>query len=557
MMVMAMTKTNATPRRQASSEAGFALLEAIIAGFILLLVGVALSSSMVGTAKTQARVSLDERRMAVAEGVFERLKSETQWLRPDAANCQSMPMGQTEWSCRSAWLNTHFQASSVVNQSTSAQPIKYQTDIKVVAIDDAYDGIKQYDRDGTRPDYYTAHVSIRRDASEQWFTIEGTVDPPGRITTGALIVSVCRVTRQWDERIPIGGCPANKPDSPLGYSAGSPSSSDLDAAQDWEAMRNRAASGGNWDMVSFDMTSANVQVTIEQYPNADGSTSDAVTNSWGGSPGCSKFNGNRTVRCTLSTASSERLVTGLIPGRYRVTTGNLPGGYEVWPLHSIPSDNTALVEKGRRSRVLQVIKPVDRASYRVSLWSCDHSEVQSWGSGPCVNSIQPYGLSARLAPAPSSRAHWSNRGSAARGASFIEFTDLAPGLYSARMITGGYGTLPLHRGPAARGADLKFLWLNPVSDGVAGADDPDSGTASWTRHWCDYSRRVSYLSRFGLGPGGGTIYHTHSWTHTHWSGTTRTYHTHTYNESHYYYPATSCQSSGGGGGPPGPGGGGA
>lgn len=538
-----------------TNERGLSIVEVIIAGVVLLIVGTVASGLLVDTVKTQSKLSKNERRMAVAEGIYERLRSETSWMAPGAGNCQSMSTGALNVTCNSAWLNSNFQASSLANQSSTVQPVTYQTDIRIIGVDDGYDGVRLNDRDGTRPDYYAARVRVRRDSTEQWFAVEGTLDPPGRIATGALEISICRVSRQYDERAPIAGCPNTKQDTLLGFPAGSPWGGNTNVQQDWEAALDRGGSGGNWNMVSYNLVPAGgVQVEIEQYPDASGVQRDAVPPSWGSVPGCNAINGDRTVRCVISPGLSQRVVTGLIPGRYQVDVTGIPGGYEVWPLHSIPSDNTAIVEKGRRSRVLQVIRPVHRARYDVDLWSCDHSEVQSWGSGPCVHQIQPSGIAGFLAPAPSSRAPWSDYVSVGAGASRIRFTDLAPGLYSARIVTAGKGSLTLHQGPAASGADLKFLWIDPVAGGLPGGDAPNSGNASWTRHWCDYARRVSYLAGVGLGPGGGNVPHTH---YVYDYSTDPPTLVNTYVHQHYYYPATACVSGGGGGGPPGPGSGGA
>lgn len=542
--------------RHTPREAALTIVEVVIAAMILLIVGVASTGVLASSVKTQSRVSNDERRMAVAEGIYERLRSETSWMAPGAANCESMAPGVVQVTCSAAWLNANFQTSTLADQTGTTPPVRYQTQIRIVGVDDAYDGQRQSDRDGTRPDYYTASVGVRRSADEAWFEVEGTIDPPGRVTTGALDIAVCRVHRQYDERIPISGCVTGVDQELLGYPAGDAGSSNTNSQHDWEAALDRARNGGNWDMVSFGLRpSNNVQVRIEQYPDpATGAQRDAVSPSWGGVPGCSASGNRKRVTCNMGGGAPEREVSGLIPGRYSITITTVPNGYEVWRLHSIPSNNTAIVEKGRRSRVLQVIRPVDVPSYDVDLWSCDHSEVQTWGTGPCVNRLEPGGLSAFLVPAPSSRAHWSDFASAPAGASRIRFRDLAPGLYSARMVTAGKTSLSLHQGPAASGADLKYLWINPVRNGIGGGHDPNSGRASWTRHWCDYARRVAFLSGVGLGPGGGNVPHTHI---IYDYSTTPPTPIGTEIHQHYYYPATDCVPGGGGGGPPGPGTGGA
>ncbi len=541
--------------RHMRREQGLSIIEVIVACVVLLVVGAALSGLFVDTVKTQSKLSLNERRMAVAEGVFERLKSESGWMAAGAGNCQSMPTGNVNITCNSAWLSANFQASALANQSGTTAPVTFQTNIRIVGIDDAFDGQRQSDRDGTRPDYYAARIQVRRDANEEWFTLNGTIDPPGRVTTGALKVIVCRVSRQYDERIPIAGCPNNRPDSLLAFPAGSPFGGNTNVQQDWEAALDRGRNGGNWNMVSFNINPANgVQLSIEQYPGPSGVQRDAVPPGWNGPGGCSATANRKRVTCSVNGAGAPLNVTGLIPGRYSVSVTGVPNGYVIWPLHSIPSDNTAIVEKGRSSSVLQVIRPVDRAFYDVDLWNCDHSEVQSWGTGPCENNAKPSGMAGFLAPAPSSRGHWSNYASVGPNAQRIRFTNLVPGLYSARIVTQGKSSLLLHQGPAANGADLKFLWIDPVANGVGGGDAPNSGTASWTRHWCNYARRVSFLAGVGLGPGGGNVPHTHyTYTQvTNADGTTSWVVSGSYIHQHYYYPATACQS---GSNPPPPGGG--
>jgi type II secretory pathway pseudopilin PulG len=543
------------------SEGAITMIEVVVATMIVIVIGAALTTTMLSSVRTQGAATLSERRLAVAEGLFERLKADSRWLSPGGAGCHAMAPAATTVTCSSTWLNTHYGADAIVNQSGTERSIRYETDIRVVGHDDALDGTGTDDQDGMRPDYYVATVRVRRQAStDTWAEVTGTINPPGRITTGALSINVCQVVRQWDERIPVAACPQQH-EVLLGYPAGGVlaalgGSTDRHAQADWAAAIDRAGpSGGDigWKMVTYDVRPATgVEVRMRRNDGKPVRTDGFVAPSGCWSPS------DLEVRCLTTAAVPIRRISGLIPGHYDIEMVGIPAGYEAWPLHSIPSGDTAIVEAGRSSRVLQAIRPRSRAAYTVALRSCDHSEVMTWGSGPCVDNIQPYGLSGFLAPAASARANWSHSGplfgggaqSVGAGASQITFENLAPGLYSGRIVTQGQSSLTLTDG--AGGAALRYMWLNPNQDGLATGDVPASGVPTYTRHWCDYDRRVSYLAGVGLPSGGGTIPHTH-YTYDSYGNVTGSY-----VHNHVYYSADAyCASGSSGGGPPGPGSGGA
>jgi type II secretory pathway pseudopilin PulG/uncharacterized protein (DUF2141 family) len=544
-------------------ERAFGLVEAIVAAFIVLIVGVAVSTILVSTSKTQAAASLSERRLATAEGLFERLKADNAWAGPSGAGCNTMPLSganSLEQPCSSTWLATRYANDVLVDQSGAEAPVRFEARFDVVGVDDQLDGTGGADVDGMRPDYYRATIGVRRAGSTdaRWTELSGTIDPPGRVSTGALSINVCRVERQWDERIPIASCPEPH-EVLLGYPAGGLAaalggSADPHAGADWQAALDRAGPGGGplgWAMVTYDVRPAD-GVTIELRRKDGGAvrTTGFVTPS-----GCSSPT-ETVLSCTSNSGTPIRRVIGLTAGQYDVTVAGVPAGYEHWPLHSIPAGNTAIVEAGRTSRVLQVIKPTEVDSYTVSLRSCDNTETPRLSGGPCVDALR-YGISGQLAPASSARAHWSFDGmvfgsgvqSAGAGASEITFHNLAPGLYSARIVTPSQGSLSLrHR---VTGADLPYMWLNPPADGLWTGHVPPSGDARYTQHWCDYDRRVAYLASRGLGPEGGT----RTYTGTRTDPTTGELESYTYDVT--YTSADPCRGSSGGPGPPGPGGGGA
>jgi hypothetical protein len=556
-----MATTGRHLRGMRRGERALGLVEAIVAAFVMLIIVVAVSSVLVTTLRSQSKASLSERRLAAAEGLFERLKADSEWAGPSGAGCNSMLPTETVKRCSSSYLQARYASDGLIDQTGAARPIRYETSIVLDGIDDPIDRVGTADLDGMRPDYYHATVRVRRQGStEQWATLTGNIDPPGRQTAGAITINVCQVVRQWDERIPIGSCPGSK-EVLLGYPAGGlfGGGSDPHGAADWRAALDRAApaaGGRGWNMVTYDVRPAS-GVTIE-LRRRDGGPARVA----GFQPpaGCSSPN-QQVVRCVTNSATPIKRVSGLTPGHYNVTMTGFPFGYTAWPLHSIPAGNTAIVEAGRVSRVLQVIRPVVRASleapgynYTVDLRSCDHSTVRAWGTGPCVETIQPYGVSGYLAPASSARARWSHEGAflgdgvqtVGAGADSITFSQLVPGLYSGRIVTPTQSSIFLTNG--AGGPSLDFMWLNPVADGLPGGDAPASGVPTYTRHWCDYDRRVAYLASVGLGSDGGTRTFVDSTDSDNDGDFTETY------DLTWYSADASCAS--GGVGPPAPGSGG-
>lgn len=581
-----------TPPRHATgrpAESGFGMVEAIVAATIVLLIGAAISTSFISTMRTQNKAAGSERKIGAAEGLFERLKADSTWAGPQGANCSTMPAGQTRWGCDASWLQNRYRNDPVLVQNTATQTIRYEADLRVFGVDDNLDGTGNGDADGQRPDYYEATVRVRRAGStDRWSTLTGNIEPPGRVSAGAISINICTVKRQWDERIPIASCEDRRPkEILLGYPAGGAlaargGAAGTHAAADWTAALDRAPSSAGprgWAMVTYHIEPAR-NTTIE-LARTDGRSVRAP--GFTPPPGCSSPTPS-VVRCVTSPTRPIMRVASLTPGRYQARITRFPYGYVPWPLHSIPSGDTAIVEAGRTSRVLQVLRPVDRGKspdsvarystpkYAVNLWNCDNSEVEYWATGPCRAGTTG-GFSGYLAPAASARARWSFDSSSSPTSSgvesvgprvpFIEFDNMPPGLYSGRVVKASQKSKRLRAGPGPRGGGaVPFIWIDPIRDGLGG-DEPASRQTNYTQEWCNYHRRVAFLARYGLGPDGGIYNHSHPIYQRTTDASGRTiwvivgYQTH----QHHLYGATQrCPlSSGGGPGapPPGPGSGGA
>lgn len=558
-------------------EAALTLVETVVAGMVVLIIGVALTTLLTSTVRTEARTSLHERKLAAAEGVFEQLKADNAWAGANGAGCNKMPMPDDnhQVSCDNQWLRERFMganaqdsAARLVDQSGGDQAVEFEVAFNVKGIDDSADGVDDKDIDGTRPDYYAAEVKVRQDRphlddanpahdarQDRWVVLNGKIDPPGRARTGSITISICKLARQWDERIPISGCPeADR--FPLGFAAGNMQSGDAHAAVDWGVWRNRvhqSAGDAGWKMVTYDVRpAADVNIFMERV---DDNRRVLVHENANSLPtGCMLMQSGRELHCQVT--SGEITVSGLRPGKYSVQIQHGIDGYELSHLHSIPASYYALVESKKPSRVLQVLRPKTQTpQYDVSLWNCDRTYEEGWGGGVCKNESK-WGVSGYLVPAPSSRARWSKKASVGAGAPKITFTGLAAGIHSPRIVFESQSFVGLTQGNAPNGPALPYIWLDPEKDGLSGGDAPNSGQLSYTQNWCDYGKRVAWLSgSWGLGPNGGTVEHEN---HSYTTGTPPNTTTHYYDETHYLYSATDyCLSSGGGGAAPGGGSGGA
>lgn len=574
-----------------AADGGFGMVEAIVAATIVLLIGGAIATTFISTMRTQQKSTLSERKVGAAEGIFERLKADSTWAGPNGAGCSTMPVGQQRSPCDAGWLHSRYANDPVLVQETVTQRIRYDAQFEVYGIDDGLDGTGNGDEDGQRPDYYEATVRVRpQGTTQQWSSLTGNIDPPGRVSSGAISINVCTVQRQWDERIPIASCEDRRTKEVLlGYPAGgalaafSGSLQDPHARYDWDAALDRApASAGarGWNMVTYLVQPAS-NATIE-LSRTDGRSVRAP--GFTAPAGCSSPSPT-VVRCITSPARPISRVSSLTPGRYTVRMTRYPYGYEPWPLHSIPSGDTAIVEAGRTSRVLQVLRPVLRGKaastpapyttprYGVNLWNCDNSEQERWATGPCTSGTTG-GFAGFMVPAASARASWSRdqgaglmqSGIESVGARvpFIEFEELPPGLYSGRVVSGSQRSIDLQRGPGprARGA-LPFIWIDPIRGGLGG-DEPASRDVSYTQEWCNYERRVAFLggSPYFLGPDGGIYNHPHpiyQWVQQADGTWTRVYVRTDIHQHHLYGATQYCPRASGGPGapPPGPGAGGA
>ncbi|MCW2973654.1 MAG: hypothetical protein JWN72_1927 [Thermoleophilia bacterium] len=196
--------------RSQRNEAGFTVVEVIIAVIVLAAVAssVALasvgSSTLRGTAKLQAAIT------ASGLQVQEDIATNRAWMdRPGCRNtasyCDVSDVVKKPNSLILAGVGTSSAPAALELVQARATPIDSEVDLTGPA-----------DKDGVIPDFFRIDVRVRVpttvatrfNSTQARLTrdLTTTIDRRGREQTGSLAVEICQVTNQSDERMSIQGC---------------------------------------------------------------------------------------------------------------------------------------------------------------------------------------------------------------------------------------------------------------------------------------------------------------------------------------------------------------
>jgi type II secretory pathway pseudopilin PulG len=209
--------------RPARTEAGFGLVEVVIAVLLMMTIAsgvvLAMSSSVQlrGAAKLQVSLTHTGQRM------IEQLASDRQWMdRTGGLPGERVGQGCNPPRCAIAGEFTAAETRKLEDVDGFVDVIGPRagnppaTESHAVPVDSPVDGIGAADEDGVIPDYYEIQLVIRPQAdvvarypgTAQSLTRRFTtaIDRNGNILKGSLRVDACVVRNQVDERMSIDGC---------------------------------------------------------------------------------------------------------------------------------------------------------------------------------------------------------------------------------------------------------------------------------------------------------------------------------------------------------------
>jgi type II secretory pathway pseudopilin PulG len=552
--------TVAEPRR----EQGFSLVETIVAAVLL---GVTVTSVVFvanATTRSNTKVRLADKQVAVLAGVSENVRSDSSWAAEQEIACEDIDQPIR----LDGWLRDNLDRELAEDPQTGAEFRVSGFARPVDSPSDGACGSADGDEDGILPDYYdvTITTSLDNATKARFDGIEPIaqrfqMDLAKRMAGGRLTIQACYAWPQVDLRIPTSSCGDSAaiervPIAPP-TGAGTLSDGTNACANDDERYANdcetwRCANPALHGSCPLGMSGRSDYVEVQLRPGAGWT--------WSLRPRGADDAEAPVASGTLDSTGSAK-VTNLKPGDYDVS---IEPGSDVpvvpWATHSIPLDGEVTVSSGRAARAIQMFRPARRNDdLRIPVFTVD----QTWyGARPPDEYTAPPlpGLVAplsgpryvRLVPFPFGRTGRGASTTINTGDTEAVFRNVEPGIYTLSLSTsqtddtqlhgtwGGHGT---KRGIASNAG---FLFVPPTdNDPIAVPGTlPDGVTPVTRRIEFGYCRSNEFAFwgvankwvRFPPGTRPVGIYN-------HGLGD--------------YWEVSSCSNRvGGGGGPIGPGGGG-
>jgi hypothetical protein len=390
--------------------------------------------------------------------------------------------------------------------------VEFEKQVTVTGIDSTADGAGSKDQDGVRPDFYEVDVRIGGgpQVENKVEVMRGIINPAARTTGGSLMVQLCLIGIQYDERLPIGSCPQkgttwlaapNDPNQAL------PIISAIAAQDAMYAMRATLEPAGSNH--SFHLT----PLGDTPLPKA-GKVSARLPD---GNAGNCSVAGSGVVTCDATNLKPGPLsgadrdpdaaagmvqVNGLPPGRYWLLS-TVPGK-AVWGNKSVPGGGVVQVEAGTRNRVMQVMRPMDDITFTIRLRSCTNFWVvddtvavgKRIDRTECDDKLRG-GHSFSLVPAPHGRAR-AVTASTTSSDSEIRFENIPRGLYLGQLYKDGKPN-PTNFNINGYTNGPPFMFLTPERPFI-----PASGTGFHTESYCEPSGDPFLCPQGPVGPPGPT-----------------------------------------------------
>ncbi|MCW2925608.1 MAG: hypothetical protein JWM98_3012, partial [Thermoleophilia bacterium] len=213
------TRLHARTRRRSRREAGFSIVEVIIAAFILAIVIVGATAVAGGTSRTTGATKVRDHQTQVANQMLASLQADPSW----ATWCRAR---QTPWNPASPkcdlapWLAANPTYASLGKTTEGGGAVDFKVSAVATGIDLAADtepGSNGKDSDGVLPDIYRLSITIAptsglaaRFQNLHAMTVQSELNPSIRVQTGRVTVDACEALNQIDERIPVGDCTTNQ-----------------------------------------------------------------------------------------------------------------------------------------------------------------------------------------------------------------------------------------------------------------------------------------------------------------------------------------------------------
>jgi prepilin-type N-terminal cleavage/methylation domain-containing protein len=436
-----------TPAR----EAGFTLIEVIVAIVIISIVVAAATMAISTSSRSSTHVKLVDRQRAIASGVLARALGNRDWIV--TYGCGVGNCAQDE----SAFISA---TDPLLREPEGT--VKHTVVFNAVGVDLPNDGVGAGDADHQVPDVYRLTVTVTTTAPATTgvfkpYTVSGTLDMAVRARTGTLRLHSCSVTTQVDERLGLGMCSGDGaktfPITPpmIGHLVGGvPGPAGPCRATDTTILsclawtRGMAAAvPGATAIDAMSIAPLSMGYTLKGPMNEPAPTSTDVA----------------------ASASGVAVVPNLTPGHYLLTPKAV-GTWSLWNTHSVPSGGEITIQEGEVNDAVQVFKPAPRAVV-VHLEYLDTTD-------PANEIVRPGAWierSVKVVPVPGGRSALASTGATrgwtkiSRGATTITLQDVAPGLYEFGFLE--YPGKQSVRPYTPAGAPPNYIWVPPVAGSAA------------------------------------------------------------------------------------------
>ncbi|MBC7643684.1 MAG: prepilin-type N-terminal cleavage/methylation domain-containing protein [Thermoleophilia bacterium] len=418
--------------RPHSRDAGFTLIEVIIAMVILAMVVGASASAIAVSTHSSTKTKIISRQREVANAVLHRATANTSWIK--TYNCG---VGV----CSGA-VNAYVPANDPLLDEPDGT-VTHRVSFTATGIDRADDGVGAADGDQVIPDAFRLEVSDAISATgvvavpPPVFTASNVLDMAVRGSTGTVRIQTCKVYPQIDERLGTGLCRASGP-STFNITPTTPCPATRFECGAWAA----AAPTPNYS-----------RVTVAPFPGVH-----LVIN--GPLPGAA------TTHDVTTDASGTGFIRDLAPGQYRITSTTPPGGdpyWSTWKTHSVPSGDYITVEAGTIHDATELLKPKVAAPVTVDVNTQDITDPLTFVNYTTAKSR----VTVKLIPIPNGRANLSrgpNEGYTVIpvGADRVALVGAEPGLYALQMLHYPGSTVSKLSAPGSR-----YVWIPPGYQGSA------------------------------------------------------------------------------------------
>jgi hypothetical protein len=467
----------------AHGEAGFSIIEVVIAALLLAVVVVGATAMFGSASHSSSTVKVRDKQVALANQVLTKLQSDPSWSTWCRAQTNPFDCNLSRWMSDST--RRYDQLGRVTDGGGTTLDFSFV--VKAIGTDLPADGLNGADKDGLRPDVYRLSISIspgsdvnRRFPDMKAYSVQAEYNPSVRVTEGRVSIDVCQTLNQVDERMPIADCAATGTVMPQLPPPSLDTTNNTTIRRTCDGPSSSMVGSDERDCIAFKCANKAIasrnpglRTPCSSFPGwedpsswggYEGFFTTVVTKPAVGSIRLRNVKSGRVYGPVQLNGSGRANFTKMPIGEYQVLP-SISGSNRLWKSKSVPSTQRVSVEEGINSRAVLVFRPNPTGRVTVPVRSVDGSipwalrPLTGWvsidRSGNVQQSNSPVEIC--LVPVPQGRLAKEDipcqRFAQRSSTTAFNFTGVEPGLYSAQLSLNGYQSFISMNGTAG------FIWV--------------------------------------------------------------------------------------------------